>query len=203
MSAENYKRIIRRQAGKKRLVLNQAQRDAREHARLAAIEDDHYAEMGLQALGDLAPEGWIDAAVPFTDMVLGRPSQPQTICTTDSELDAAVARGDYVVKDSGARQSFASGMVRDTEEGKTDYTSLVEVEPLLTRLCQHLHKGAVKYGRGNWQHADSAEERDRFKRSAARHMRAYLLGETDEDHAAAVVFNLNAAEAVPGKLDAL
>jgi hypothetical protein len=32
----------------------------------------------------------------------------------------------FEVKDSGARQEFESGMVRDTTEGKTDYTRILD-----------------------------------------------------------------------------
>jgi hypothetical protein len=97
----------------------------------------------------------------------------------------------FVVKDSGKREEFASGMRRDTEDGKPDYTLLFD-GPLMDRLAAHLTKGAVKYGRRNWTQASSVEERDRFKRSATRHFRQWLRGDVDEDHMAAVVFNLNA-----------
>ncbi|MFI9629249.1 dATP/dGTP diphosphohydrolase domain-containing protein [Streptomyces sp. NPDC052042] len=49
-------------------------------------------------------------------------------------------------------------------------------------------------GERNWEKADSQAELDRMKASAFRHFMQWLTGETDEDHAAAVVFNLLAAE---------
>ena len=100
----------------------------------------------------------------------------------------------FDVKDSGRREEFTSGMRRDTEEGKIDYTYLAEMQPLVDRLMLHLQKGAKKYGRGNWQLADSMEEMERFRRSASRHFMQWVSGDRDEDHAAAVVFNLNAYE---------
>lgn len=102
---------------------------------------------------------------------------------------------DFIVKDSGKREDFASGMVRDTEDDKADFT-LIRRGPLFRRWAEHLTKGAVKYGRHNWMKANSEEEWERFKRSAARHFEQWLAGERDEDHAAAVTFNMNAAEYV-------
>lgn len=105
----------------------------------------------------------------------------------------------FTVKDSGARESFDSGMVRDTEDGKADYT-LIRRGPMYKRWAEHMTAGAVKYGRHNWTNADSEAEFQRFQRSAARHFEQWLDGERDEDHAAAVMFNLNAAEYVLGVL---
>jgi hypothetical protein len=103
----------------------------------------------------------------------------------------------FVVKDSGQRQHYPSGMVRDTQEGKPDYT-LLPIE-FLTRWATHMTLGAVKYGRDNWRHANSEEELIRFRSSAFRHMIQWLNGETDEDHAAAVAYNVAAAEYVKSR----
>lgn len=107
---------------------------------------------------------------------------------------------DFVVKDSGVREDFPSGMRRDTEEGKIDFTLAID-GPMFERYAAHLTKGAEKYGRRNWQNANSPEEYERFKRSAYRHFIQWLRGDRDEDHAAAVWFNLNAAEYVLGRLE--
>ncbi len=105
---------------------------------------------------------------------------------------------DFVVKDSGVRIDYPSGMRRDTQEGKPDYT-LIHI-PFLTRIAHHLGKGLIKYGRDNWKCANSEEELVRFRGSALRHMMQWLDGESDEDHMAAVCFNLMAAEYVKEKL---
>lgn len=105
---------------------------------------------------------------------------------------------EYVVKDSGVREEYESGMRRDTQEGKPDYT-LIHI-PFLTRLAHHLGKGAKKYGEGNWMLAKSPRELSRFLKSAERHMMQWLSGETDEDHAMAVVFNIMAAEYVKDRM---
>lgn len=107
---------------------------------------------------------------------------------------------EFIVKDSGARQKFESGMVRDTTAGKTQFHRVLE-GPMLTRWAEHLTKGAVKYpdnedGTANWTKADGQPELRRFKESALRHFIQWHNGEQDEDHAAAVLFNLNGAEYV-------
>lgn len=102
----------------------------------------------------------------------------------------------FTVKDSGNRIVLSSGMQRDTTEGKTDY-SLVLDGPMFDRWAIHLTKGAVKYEKRNWMkatHGDGSFER--FKESALRHFLQWYRGDVDEDHAAAVYFNINGAEYV-------
>lgn len=101
----------------------------------------------------------------------------------------------FEVKDSGEREEFESGMVRDTEAGKVDYTYVLK-GPMLERWAIHLQKGAEKYARDNWMQATGYAELTRFERSAIRHMVQWLNGERDEDHAAAIFFNVNGAEYV-------
>jgi hypothetical protein len=97
------------------------------------------------------------------------------------------------------RVEFASGMRRDTASGKTNYL-LVRDGPLYKRWADLLTRGAEHYGVRNWMKADGDEELERFRASAARHFEQWLAGDTDEDHAAAVVFNLNGAELVKERL---
>jgi hypothetical protein len=98
----------------------------------------------------------------------------------------------FDIKDSGKRQTFESGMVRESPEDKVDY-SLVMDGPMLERWAVHLTKGAKKYSKRNWMKACGQEELDRFKESAVRHFFQWYHGHTDEDHAAAVFFNINGA----------
>lgn len=106
---------------------------------------------------------------------------------------------EFTIKDSGERMDFDSGMRRDVEDGKIDYTLLFD-GPLADRYAAHLSKGASKYGPRNWMLACSEKEAERFRRSAARHFRQWLRGDFDEDHASAVVFNVFAAEYVKERL---
>lgn len=111
-----------------------------------------------------------------------------------------MAKKQYETKDSGKRQEYASGMRRDLQDGKPDFSLLLAEIPydeqMLTRWAALMTRGAEKYGRRNWQMANSTEELERFKASAFRHFVQWISGEDDEDHAAAVFFNINAAEYV-------
>jgi Domain of unknown function (DUF5664) len=112
----------------------------------------------------------------------------------------------FLTKDSGAREEYDSGMVRDTQEDKARFDLMrpkgIPYEAqFLTRVAQLMTRGAKKYGFRNWENANSVEELERFENSAERHMQQYLAGERDEDHAAAVVFNILAAETLRYKLE--
>lgn len=105
----------------------------------------------------------------------------------------------FEIKDSGQRKQMA-GMVRDVADDKIKY-HLVFDGPMLERWAAHLTKGAKKYSERNWMGARTEEERARFIESAVRHFVQWLRGDRDEDHAAAVLFNINGAEYVQDKLD--
>lgn len=108
---------------------------------------------------------------------------------------------EFEVKDSGKREQYTSGMVRDTVDGKTNY-ALVYDGPMLRRWAEHITKAAMtKYGKRNWMKASGEPELERFRESAARHFAQWMAGETDEDHAAAVIFNLNGYEYLKDKLE--
>jgi hypothetical protein len=106
---------------------------------------------------------------------------------------------DYTIKDSGQRVEFAGGMVRDIDDGKIDYTLILD-GPMFDRWAAHMTKGMGKYGRGNWLQSAGDEELARFQASAFRHFRQWLRGDTDEDHAAAVLFNINGYEELKARL---
>jgi len=112
---------------------------------------------------------------------------------------------DFVVKDSGKRQEFASGMRRDTAEGKPRFDLLVAdgvpyEEQILYRDAMVMARGMEKYGAKNWQRANSGEEMDRFKASAYRHFMQWFCGVEDEDHASQLRFNVFAYESIKYKL---
>jgi hypothetical protein len=90
---------------------------------------------------------------------------------------------------------FESGMMRDPSADKIMY-DLAFDGPLIERLAAHLTKGAAKYARQNWMLATGDAEKERFRISAARHFVQWLRGDQDEDHFAAVVFNMNGFEFV-------
>lgn len=91
------------------------------------------------------------------------------------------------VKDSGTREHFESGSVRDSREGKGRYDLL---SPLaMARMAKHLENGAKKYGDRNWE---KGQHMSRYFDSAVRHLYRYLEGHRDEDHLSAAVWNINA-----------
>jgi hypothetical protein len=112
----------------------------------------------------------------------------------------------YVTKDGGSRREFSSGFRRDIQEGKPRFDlarpkGVPYRYQMLTRLAELLGRGAAKYGDRNWEKARGPEELETFYASAERHMAQWLSGETDEDHAAAVMFNILAAETVKYHMD--
>ena len=107
--------------------------------------------------------------------------------------------GMFETKDSGEREQYASGMVRDTTDGKTKW-HLIASGPMLVRWAELMTRGAEKYDDDNWMKADSLDEYTRFRQSAYRHFMQWYMGHDDEDHAAAVIFNMNGAEYVKGML---
>lgn len=107
----------------------------------------------------------------------------------------------FGLKDSGVREVYDSGMVRDTTTDKTLW-ALVYDGPMLKRWAEHLTKGAKKYTERNWMKAESEVEYNRARDSAARHFAQWMNHKVDEDHAAAVLFNINLAEYILEKRDA-
>lgn len=106
---------------------------------------------------------------------------------------------EFETKDSGKRVDFPSGMRRDTDEGKPRY-DLID-EPMLTRWAELMARGAQKYGVRNWEKANSEEELERFKASGFRHFIQWIRGDQDEDHAAAILYNVAAAEYVKRRIN--
>lgn len=91
----------------------------------------------------------------------------------------------FTTKDSGRREEFASGMVRDTREGKGRYDLITPFG--LRRLAQLYERGAEKYDARNWE---KGADFSRFLDSAQRHLEQYKMGLADEDHLAAVAWNV-------------
>jgi hypothetical protein len=123
-------------------------------------------------------------------------------CTNSQGVSASVIHSEqvFITKDSGQRQEFSTGMQRDVQEGKPRY-DLVDW-PMIRRWAELMERGAKKYGEHNWKKAATEEECSRFKASALRHLIQWFNGESDEDHAAAVYFNISGAEMVKEKMNA-
>jgi len=112
---------------------------------------------------------------------------------------------DFTTKDSGDHKIFPTGMQRDTDSDKARFDLVIPEQmsydkQMFTRWANLMTRGAKKYTQRNWEKAETKEELDRFINSAFRHFMQWLCGETDEDHAAAVFFNIQGAEYVRYKL---
>lgn len=102
----------------------------------------------------------------------------------------------FITKDSGQRAKFDSGMQRDIQDDKPRFDLIVPLSQrydntLLYRWAMLMTRGAKKYNERNWEKAESIEELSRFKASAMRHFFQAMCGEEDEDHFAAICFNIN------------
>jgi len=88
------------------------------------------------------------------------------------------------MNDSGARETFATGSVRDTAADKPRPDLISPFAE--ARLGEWLRKGAAKYAERNWE---KGQPFTRVVASLRRHLMAYQMGRTDEDHMAACMCN--------------
>ncbi len=112
----------------------------------------------------------------------------------------------YTTKDSGKREEFPSGMRRDTQDGKPRFDLVVPKgvpypAQMLTRWADLMARGANKYGDRNWEKGNGQDELVRAKASAFRHFMQWICDEDDEDHAAAVLFNVQQVEVLKWKVN--
>ena len=91
---------------------------------------------------------------------------------------------EFEIEDSGTREEFSTGSLRDTREGKGRF-ELIPAHAL-TRLAQHFETGAKKYGDRNWE---KGQPLSRYLDSAMRHLVKYLGGGRSEDHIIACAWN--------------
>lgn len=91
------------------------------------------------------------------------------------------------LKDSGSRESFDTGAVRDNGEGKGRFDLLST--QMLFRLAKHYENGSKKYSERNFEKGMPIS---RCVDAAMRHLTKYLAGWNDEDHLAAVCWNVAA-----------
>lgn len=90
----------------------------------------------------------------------------------------------YQVKSSG-QKVFPSGAMRDADTEKPRYDL---IDPgFLLRFAEHMRKGAEHYGEHNWTKGIPSSN---YLASLMRHLEAYRRGIDDEDHLAAIAFNV-------------
>lgn len=95
-------------------------------------------------------------------------------------------RAEFITKDSGQRQDFATGARRDIQTGKPRFDLIPVIA--LKRVAELYARGAEKYGEHNWQKDMPIS---RMYASLYRHLMAWAAGDREEDHLAAIVFNAN------------
>lgn len=93
--------------------------------------------------------------------------------------------GQFIIKDSGNRQDFASGSVRDTQKGKPRPALIPGTS--MVKLAMHYGNGADKYGPSNWRKGQPIM---RTLESVERHILAFKCGRIDEEHLIAGIWNL-------------
>jgi hypothetical protein len=91
----------------------------------------------------------------------------------------------FIVKDSGTREEYETGAVRDNGEMKGAF-ELIPPQAMF-RLALRYEGGAQKYGDHNWEKGIKI---GRCFQAAVRHLFMYLAGANDEDHLAAAAWNI-------------
>ena len=86
--------------------------------------------------------------------------------------------------DSGSRESFDTGAVRDAAEGKPRMSLVTPFA--VRRLGRWCTIGAKKYTDRNWE---KGMPLTRYVDSLERHVLAYKEGDRSEDHLAAIMWN--------------
>lgn len=99
----------------------------------------------------------------------------------------SIFKGVNMIHDSGKREQYTTGAVRDIQDGKGRF-DLVPLEAI-RRYALRLEEGATKYSEHNWEKGIPVS---RCCSSALRHLLQYIWGYTDEDHLGAVLFNIGA-----------
>ena len=102
-------------------------------------------------------------------------------------MEKSMTDQQFEIKDSGQRQSFDTGAVRDTDAGKARFDLIPPTA--LYRVAMHYGNGARKYAPRNWQ---KGMQFSRFIASTFRHIFSWIMGDRSEDHLSACVFNIMA-----------
>lgn len=142
--------------------------------------------------GELTLEEFADSVETVTDPV--------------SWVDAAREIGEVPVKDDPEMAQFEGGGQRSSDEGRPRFdmlfvTHLGYEEQVLTRAALRMEEGARKYGARNFEQFQDEEALERARASLLRHTIQLVNGETDEDHAAAVIANVVMLSSVEKKVN--
>lgn len=87
-----------------------------------------------------------------------------------------------VLADSGAREVFSTGGVREPKDSSFEQLPAIA----LYRLAKHFYNGEKKYGKRNWQKGIKWSS---CVNAIFRHTIKFMIGSKDEDHLAAIMWN--------------
>lgn len=102
--------------------------------------------------------------------------------------DTKMSENTKELKDSGVRQEFSTGAVRDAQTGKGRF-DLIPFWPTLAYGCI-MEAGALKYAANNWR---KGMPLSRYIDSAQRHLEKYKAGFRDEPHLWQAFWNIGCA----------
>ena len=88
------------------------------------------------------------------------------------------------LKDSGTREVFPTGAIREPNLGRGRYDLISPIA--LKALAIHYERGGKKYADRNWE---MGLPLSRHLNSAIRHLQNFLEGDREEDNLSACVFN--------------
>lgn len=135
------------------------------------------------------------------------PYPPRDLDADDAHDTRSPETHDFVVKAGGPMVPMAGGMVRSSSDDKTNF-ALVADGVMFERWAAHLTRATRPrgdfpgYPKRNWLKAREGDPEakmatmERAKESAFRHFIQWYRGDRDEDHGAAVFFNINLYETV-------
>lgn len=158
----------------------------KEHEQRAGREFYAYAFGQYGQPGNSDTEKDLKCAVAMEDLGDAGDVQSPELLQEPLERDTGAGHDHAsVAKANGPRRVFATGSVRDNCEGKGDPFSIPYEAK--RRLGVHFENGGKKYDRFNWRLGQPMSE---LLNSASRHLDLLMAGKGDEDHAAAVLWNV-------------
>lgn len=127
---------------------------------------------------------WDKASAHFYGGVAGQKLAPPPIDEESGTVGLGEAKF-FKVNTSGSQQTWDTGAVRDSQDGKARY-DLIDPN-FLARVAEVMRKGAEHYGEFNWTKGIPSQ---RYMASLLRHIEQYRAGDRSEDHLGAAAFNL-------------
>lgn len=118
------------------------------------------------------------------------PEKRKEICKTGRQLGKTEIQTKIIENEV---RKFASGAIRDSEEGKEDYIETISWTAF-RRYAQFMTGKKVRYGSGNFK---KGIDKNSYERSLVRHLTKYFINkyengnlEKDDDHLSAMLFNI-------------